>query len=212
MKNAKRSIALLAVVLLVMLMTGSALAAEESSLNVWIDAVNSTGGDPTLAVPVLWDGTATDGLLTITYDPAVLSVTEDDVAVSENTAMHSTNADQPGTLKISWIAAENGTAGTLLTVNFAVLKANADGKVRLSGEAFGGAAGETAQAVGTAGLPTPTPAPTTAPTAAPTNTPAPGTTPPKTGDDAQPAVWALMAAVCAAGAVICARRLRKGSM
>lgn len=208
MKYAKRSIALLAAVLLVMLMTGAALAAGESSLNVWIDTVNSTGGGPTLAVPVLWDGTATDGLLTITYDPAALSVTEDDVAVSENTAMHSTNADQPGTLKISWIAAKNGTAGTLLTVNFTVLKPNADGKVLLSGEAFSGAAGETSQTVGTAEPPTPTPAPT----AAPTNTPAPGTTPPKTGDDAQPAVWALMAAVCAAGAVICARRLRKGSM
>ena len=205
MERAKRLTALLAALLLVMMMAATASAAEKSTYNVWIDAVNDTGAATTLAVPVLWDGLATDGLVTITYDPAVLSLAEDDVALTKNTAMHSFNGIQSGTVKVSWIAAEDGEAGTLFTVNFDVKKQNADSKLRLTGEAFSGAVEETARSVGTLGAPVSEATATPAPTAA--GTQAPGSVP-RTGDEFTPALWLGLAALCVCGIVICVRRMR----
>lgn len=226
MKHAKRAVAFLAAVLLVMMMAGTALASG-GQYNVWIDVPEDSGTSDTLVVPVRTDGTATDGLTVITYDPSVLSVSEQDVS-KDKAVMYSANAAEAGTLKISWIAGDAPENGVLLNVTFHVLKQGAEMDLSMSGEAFSGDPGLGEDSSVPVGDVTPSPEPTpeaspepspeASPEASPVTTDAPGTTTaptdsgakaPGTGDSAAPALWAAAAAVCAAGAVFCARRLRK---
>lgn len=147
MERAKRLTAFLAAVLLVMVMTGAAYAAE-SSYNVWIDIPADSGTDSTLTIPVKTDGTATDGLAVITYDPAVLSVTAENVSKA-GADMYSANVTEPGTLKISWIIGDTPKTGAAVNVTFTVLKKSAATGLGMTGEAYSGSAEEADRSVGT---------------------------------------------------------------
>ena len=89
-----------------------------------------------LTVHVAINGTATDGLLTVSYDPEVLSITSDDITVTELTDMHSVNVVRPGTLKISFIAGDTHDAGDVAVLDFTVLDLNAETELVLSADVY----------------------------------------------------------------------------
>ncbi|MCD8119130.1 MAG: hypothetical protein LUE29_06590 [Lachnospiraceae bacterium] len=92
-------------------------------------AVDATGEE--LAVELIAATEITDGLVTITYDPTVVSLGEADYTVSGKVTMHSVNASEEGTVKISWISADAVT-GTLFTFDFS----KAEG-AEISADTFG---------------------------------------------------------------------------
>lgn len=92
--------------------------------------------EETLTVHVAVNEVATDGVLTVTYDPTVLSIVPDDVTVTELAAMYSTNVTQPGELKIGFIIDETQDTGDIAILHFTVLKANAETGLELSAEVF----------------------------------------------------------------------------
>ena len=132
MKKRKRG-ALVLLAVLVALST-TAVAFAEPALGVWIDYSTFSNADGSLLVPIFTDGTATDGIVTLTYNPEVLSVTPEDLEVTELTVMHAASLVKPGELKISWIA--DTTEGTLMFVHFTVKKISVDTGLRLTGQAF----------------------------------------------------------------------------
>lgn len=95
-KNAVRVTAL--AVVLCMMLTMGVFAAENGS--VWI--TETSDADSTVAA-VITDATVTDGVVTVTYDAEALTYQK--VTVNGDcVAMHAVNADEPGQVKISWVA------------------------------------------------------------------------------------------------------------
>ncbi len=148
MKCKKGIVALLAVVFMITLVAPIASTAESAAYNVWIESVPS-GDEETLVVPIHTDGQATDGLVTIVYDPSALTVTEAGVVFTSATAMYSANAADSGELKISWIAGDGHQAGILANVTFTVEQKNAPSGLRITGEAHAGETIEADLTVGT---------------------------------------------------------------
>ena len=91
----------------------------------------------TLTIHVTVNETATDGVLTVTYDPTALSISNDDIDVTELAAMHSANVTQPGELKIGFLAAESQDSGDMAILSFDVLKADAETMLTLTSEVYG---------------------------------------------------------------------------
>lgn len=117
MKRLNKIVRLLALALVLCMMMATVAAAAEAG-KVWLSVTES--GEDTVAL-IVTDTTVTDGLVKVTYDPEVLTY-KDVVVSSEYVAMHSVNAEDAGTVLISWVAPEayeaDGTALTLITVNF----------------------------------------------------------------------------------------------
>lgn len=90
----------------------------------------------TLNVHVAINEAATDGVFTVSYDPEVLSITSDDITVTELPAVHSANVTRPGTLKLAFIAGDTHDTGDIAVLHFTVLKANEDAGLVLSGEVY----------------------------------------------------------------------------
>ena len=101
MKRVTNTIRVLAMVMMVcMLLTTVVFAAPTGS--VWLKVEESKAGRTTTA-GIMAEVAVTDGLVTITYDSDALTykgLTVDRTKV----AMHAVNADEPGTIKISWVA------------------------------------------------------------------------------------------------------------
>lgn len=130
MKRLNKIVRLLALAMVLCMMMATVAAAAEAG-KLWLSVTESEEG--TVAM-ILTDTTVTDGLVKVTYDPEVL--TYEGVTVSdEYVAMHSVNAEEAGTVLISWVAPEayeaDGSALTLITVNFA----GKDGTVEATGSA-----------------------------------------------------------------------------
>lgn len=108
----------------------------KTSNDVWMqtELINNNGTE--LVVSVESNGKTTDGLLTITYNPEVLTCTEDDVQFASSVDMHSVNLTDEGTIKIAYLAEQPVAEGTFITVNFAVNSEYSEGDVQLEGEAF----------------------------------------------------------------------------
>ena len=120
--------------------SGSKAAAD---LAVYINTDQcKTADGGSLSVPVMSDGTATDGLLTLSYDPTVLSVTADNVKQTQQVVKYAANVVEEGTLMISFIT-DKQEVGPLFNVTFDVKKQGAKTGLSLSGEAFAGEPGET---------------------------------------------------------------------
>ena len=115
MKRVNNTIRALAMVLLVcMLLTNVVFAAETGS--AWLTVTESAADQTTTAV-IAADVAVTDGLVEITYDSSVLTyagLTVNEACV----AMHAVNADQPGIVKISWVAPAAEDAAWVLEVLF----------------------------------------------------------------------------------------------
>ena len=115
MKRVNNTIRALAMVLLVcMLLTNVVFAAETGS--AWLTVTESAADQTTTAV-IAADVAVTDGLVEITYDSSVLTyagLTVNEACV----AMHAVNADQPGIVKISWVAPAAEEAAWILEVLF----------------------------------------------------------------------------------------------
>lgn len=115
MKRVNNTIRALAMVLLVcMLLTNVVFAAEPGS--AWLTVTESAADQTTTAV-IAADVAVTDGLVEITYDSSVLTyagLTVNEACV----AMHAVNADQPGIVKISWVAPAAEEAAWILEVLF----------------------------------------------------------------------------------------------
>ena len=115
MKRVNNTIRALAMVLLVcMLLTNVVFAAETGS--AWLTVTESDADQTTTAV-IAADVAVTDGLVEITYDSSVLTyagLTVNEACV----AIHAVNADQPGIVKISWVAPAAEEAAWVLEVLF----------------------------------------------------------------------------------------------
>ena len=115
MKRVNNTIRALAMVLLVcMLLTNVVFAAETGS--AWV-TVKASDADHTTTAVIAADVAVTDGLVEITYDSSVLTyagLTVNEACV----AMHAVNADQPGIVKISWVAPAAEDAAWVLEVLF----------------------------------------------------------------------------------------------
>ena len=119
MKAVNKLLRLLAVVLVISMMMATVAFAAETG-KVWISVAESANGKDTVAL-ILTDTTVTDGLVKVTYDPEALTY-QGVMVSSEYVAMHSVNAEEPGTVLIAWVAPEafeaDGSALTLIEVLF----------------------------------------------------------------------------------------------
>ena len=119
MKAVNKLLRLLALVLIMSMMLATVAFAAETG-KVWISVAESANGKDTVAL-ILTDTTVTDGLVKVTYDPEALTY-QGVMVSSEYVAMHSVNAEEPGTVLIAWVAPEafeaDGSVLTLIEVNF----------------------------------------------------------------------------------------------
>lgn len=91
-------------------------AADET--NVWLDANEFVVEESNVTANVYSDGTNTDGQLVITYNADELSLTEEDIVVSECIEMYSANIVEEGTLKIAYLGKATDEEEVLFTFNF----------------------------------------------------------------------------------------------
>lgn len=98
----------------------ASVSAKESKA-VCIQSENITWNENTLEVPIQSDGSVTDGVLEITYDPKVLSIDEAAIELGEQVDMYSVNITE-GTVKISYLAEEAIEAGEFITLDFQALE------------------------------------------------------------------------------------------
>ena len=119
MKAVNKLLRLLALVLIMSMMLATVAFAAETG-KVWISVTESANSKDTVAL-ILTDTTVTDGLVKVTYDPEALTY-QGVMVSSEYVAMHSVNAEEPGTVLIAWVAPEafeaDGSVLTLIEVNF----------------------------------------------------------------------------------------------
>lgn len=101
MNRVKKMIrSLVVAMLLCAMLATTAFAAGEGS--VWLNTTAST--DETTAL-IVTNITVTDGLVELTYDSGLLTYADIEVN-AEYVAMHAVNAEEPGVVKISWVAPE----------------------------------------------------------------------------------------------------------
>ena len=117
MKRVNKLLRLLALVLVMTVMMATVAFAAETG-KVWISV---TGSEEGTVATIVTDTTVTDGLVKVTYDPAVLTFKEVKVN-SQYVAMHSVNAEEAGSVLIAWVAPEayeaDGSVLTLIEVIF----------------------------------------------------------------------------------------------
>lgn len=112
----KRVAKMICALAMAMLLAMSAAAAESDS--VWMNVTDSSDG---VVVTITSDAAVTDGLIQLSYDSSKLTY----VGVETNeayVAMYAVNAEEAGTVKISWVAPgeyqTDGKANGLIQVNF----------------------------------------------------------------------------------------------
>lgn len=119
MKSANKFLSAAALVIVMCIMMATVAYAAETG-KVWLSLSESENGKDMSAL-IVTDTTVTDGLVKVTYDPAVLTY-KGVMVSSEYVAMHSVNAAEAGVVLISWVAPEayeaDGSAITLIEVNF----------------------------------------------------------------------------------------------
>lgn len=108
-------------------------------LNTTVSPRSSSEGAETLLVHVAISEIATDGMLTLSYDPTVLSLKDEDIEITELAAVYSINNElsSEGILKIGFIVDETLDSGDIAILTFTVLNADADPKLDLTPEVYG---------------------------------------------------------------------------
>lgn len=134
----KRLVTMFTAILTVIVMTGIPTQAKESK-TVWIDTKEVTLVDGTLEVTVSSNGTVTDGLLTLKYNPEVLTIKEDGVAAIEFVEMFSTNVVE-NEVRISFVAEdaipEGGTFIIFFSTDCTDVEEAVKGLEKLTGEGY----------------------------------------------------------------------------
>ncbi len=115
MKVVKRLACLVAAALLAVTTAAAADFTPDDltrKVNVWIDNPVNTGMESQVTVPIMTDGTSTDGLISVFYDADVLRLHVGDAGDTYNpggavkpvgVTMYSANVPEQGELLISWI-------------------------------------------------------------------------------------------------------------
>ena len=155
----------------------------QTDFDVWCDTTVGTENDVSASIET--NGKATDGLITISYDSAVVACTEADVQIAESVDMYSVNVTD-GSVKISFLAENAPETGTIAEIVFTAADENADKEtlesaISFTGEAYD-AKGDTVLVRTKEDEPTGTDAPSE--TDEPTGTDAPSETDEPTGTDA----------------------------
>lgn len=134
----KRLVTMFTAILTVIVMTGIPTQAKESK-TVWIDTKEVTLVDGTLEVTVSSNGTVTDGLLTLKYNPEVLTIKENGVAAIEFVEMFSTNVVE-NEVRISFVAEdaipEGGTFIIFFSTDCTDVEEAVKGLEKLTGEGY----------------------------------------------------------------------------
>lgn len=115
----KKLIAMMTIALAATVPMASVSAKESKAVCIQLE--NITWNENTLEVPIQSDGSVTDGVLEITYDPKVLSIDEAAIELGEQVDMYSVNITE-GTVKISYLAEEAIPAGDFITLDFQALE------------------------------------------------------------------------------------------
>lgn len=136
MKRVKKTIrSLVMLVLVCAMLTTFVFAAENGS--VWLNVMQASTEQ--VDAWIVADTTVTDGQVELTYDSTLLTYQSVEVN-GDYVAMHAVNAEEPGVVKIAWVAPEayeTEEAVWLVKVTFA-----GEGSVTLSGAVNGGEAGD----------------------------------------------------------------------
>lgn len=117
----KRIVTVLTTLLLSVMFTMNVFAAENPDVYYYVEQ----GTDSEYTVIVASTGKVTDGLVEISYDAEALTISEEDVIISENVDMYSVNVED-GVIKIAWLAGDAIPEGTFITVPFGVTDAAGD--------------------------------------------------------------------------------------
>ena len=116
MKIARKVMALLVMTALLCAMTATAAFAAGAGA-IWVTAAQKDG----TVAQIITDTTVTDGVVKLTYDSTALTYESTEVAEAY-VAMYAVNAEEPGTVLISWVApgayAVEEEAVCLIQVNF----------------------------------------------------------------------------------------------
>lgn len=129
-------VGLLAICLLAGMVPCVGLAASGTKQDIYIRSTTNSGSGDTLSVEIRTLGSAVNGLLELTYDPQVLSVSDTSVKLSSKLTMSSVNVPQAGRLLISFLADKMNYDEVLATVSFTVLKKGAATGIDLTGTAY----------------------------------------------------------------------------
>ena len=131
MKSVNKTIrSLVMLVLVCAMLATAAFAAEDGS--VWLNVMQDTTDQ--VSAYIVADATVTDGLVELTYDSSALTCQSVEVN-GDYVAMYAVNADEPGLVKISWVAPceyEADGAQWLVKVTF-----TGEGSVTMSGTVNG---------------------------------------------------------------------------
>ena len=112
-----KKIAMLFTVLLLGMSVSVPVYAEADS-DVWCETAVGTEND--LAVSIETNGKATDGVIALSYDAAVVTCTEEDIQMADSVDMYSVNVVD-GSVRISFLAEKAPKAGTLAEITFEVV-------------------------------------------------------------------------------------------
>ena len=112
-----KKIAMLFTVLLLGMSVSVPVYAEADS-DVWCETAVGTEND--LAVSIETNGKATDGVIALSYDAAVVTCTEEDIQMADSVDMYSVNVVD-GSVRISFLAEKAPKAGTLAEITFEVI-------------------------------------------------------------------------------------------
>lgn len=134
----KKVVTLLAALLLGTVVSTPVYA--EADADVWCET--NVGQDNAVSVSVETNGKATDGVVVIGYDPAVVSCTEADVKIADSVDMYSVNVVGES-VRISFLAEDAVKEGAIAEIAFEAADKTADkntleSAISFTGEAYSG--------------------------------------------------------------------------
>lgn len=134
----KKVVTLLAALLLGTVVSTPVYA--EADADVWCET--NVGQDNAVSVSVETNGKATDGVVVIGYDPAVVSCTEADVKIADSVDMYSVNVVDES-VRISFLAEDAVKEGAIAEIAFEAADKTADkntleSAISFTGEAYSG--------------------------------------------------------------------------
>lgn len=207
----KKVVTMMIAVLMLITAPGVSVFAEEAK-TVWIDTQKAVLADGKLKVSVSTDGTVTDGLLVLSYDSKVLSITEESaVEVADAVGMYAVNLVEDE-VRISYVAENAIEKGDFLTVTFSTQCKDTQSAVKgleeLTGEGYTKEKSFDEASVGIIRSTVVTPG--TDQKEDPKKEDKTQTENPASGDSANLVLPVVCLAVAAAGVVLCISMKRKG--
>ncbi|MBO5461582.1 MAG: hypothetical protein J5983_07295 [Ruminococcus sp.] len=111
-----KKLRIIGIIVFIFVLMSTTVLASDPQLNVWIDKEKINIQDSMLEIES--DGTTTDGLIVLTYDPVQIKFTDEDVRPGSGIEMYSAHVVEEGTLKIAYLAEETIPEGILFTISF----------------------------------------------------------------------------------------------